>query len=96
MGHRETEGMDVNSGDREVRGSSRPLGISLQGSPCDRRGCWDVHNYSDLERTWDYGDWHHAAMGVDVITDHGPTSVMWTDTFHSYGVELPLSPSQTV
>ena len=28
---------------------------------------WDVHNFSDEPNTWDYGDWHHAVMGVEVF-----------------------------
>lgn len=49
---------------------------------------WDVHNFADEPRTWDYGDWHHAVMGVDLITDGGPSCVQWTDTFFPYGVEV--------
>src|SRR5262249_7024246 len=26
---------------------------------------WDVHNFADEPARWDYGDWHHAVMGVD-------------------------------
>jgi hypothetical protein len=49
---------------------------------------WDVRNFADEPRTWDYGDWHHAVMGVDLLTDGGPSSVLWTDTFFPYGVEV--------
>jgi hypothetical protein len=49
---------------------------------------WDVHSDAYGPRTWDYGDWHHAVMGVDLLTDGGPSSVLWTDTFFSYGVEV--------
>ncbi|MBO0823760.1 MAG: hypothetical protein J2P27_07850 [Actinobacteria bacterium] len=49
---------------------------------------WDVHNFADEPRAWDYGDWHHAVMGVDLITDGGPSCVLWTDTFFPYGVEV--------
>ena len=24
---------------------------------------WDVHNFTDEARDWDYGDWHHAVTG---------------------------------
>jgi hypothetical protein len=37
---------------------------------------------------WDYGDWHHAVMGVQLGTDQGPVTVTWTDTFYPYGVEV--------
>jgi hypothetical protein len=39
-------------------------------------------------RDWDFGDWHHAVMGVEMETDSGPLSVLWTNTFDSYGVEV--------
>ena len=48
---------------------------------------WDVYNYSDEPRSWDFGDWHHAVMGVELLTDQGPVTVIWTDTFFPYGVE---------
>lgn len=37
---------------------------------------------------WDHGDWHHAVMGVGLTTRTGPASVLWTSTFHEYGVEV--------
>lgn len=41
---------------------------------------------SDAE--WDFGDWHHAVMGVQLTTDAGPVTVIWTATFFPYGVEV--------
>jgi hypothetical protein len=55
-------------------------------------GYWDVHNFADEPATWDYGDWHHAVMGVDLLTDAGPSCVLWTDTFFPYGVEMFPTP----
>jgi hypothetical protein len=49
---------------------------------------WDVHNYGAEPRIWDYGDWQHAVMGVDLLTYAGRWSVLWTDTFYPYGVEV--------
>jgi hypothetical protein len=49
---------------------------------------WDVYNYSGEPRTWDYGDWHHAVIGVELTTKSGPLSVLWTNTFYPYGVEV--------
>lgn len=49
---------------------------------------WDIHNFSDELREWDYGDWHHAVMGVELKTSAGPVAVVWTNTFYLYGVEL--------
>ena len=37
---------------------------------------------------WDFDDWHHAAMGVELGTDRGPGTVTWTDTSYAYGVEV--------
>lgn len=56
---------------------------------------WDVHNFGDTSREWDYGDWHHAVMGVQLKTHTGPVSVLWTNTFHSYGVEVFSEPITT-
>lgn len=49
---------------------------------------WDVHSLSEEPRSWDYGDWHHAVMGVELATDAGKVTVLWTDTFFAYGVEV--------
>ncbi|MBF0688134.1 MAG: hypothetical protein IR158_10295 [Cellulomonas sp.] len=49
---------------------------------------WDIHNFSDEPREWDYGDWHHAVLGVDLTTSSGPVAVTWTNTFDTYGVEV--------
>ena len=53
---------------------------------------WDVHNFSDEPRQWDHGTWHHAVMGVGLRTTSGPVSVMWTNTFFPYGVEVFYGP----
>lgn len=49
---------------------------------------WDVHHFGGEPRTWDYGDWHHAVMGVEILTDLGPSCVLWTSAFEPYGVEV--------
>ena len=49
---------------------------------------WDVHNFTSEPVRWDYGNWHHAVMGVELITDLGPVTVTWTSTFFAYGVEV--------
>ena len=49
---------------------------------------WDIHNFSSEPARWDYGDWHHAVMGVQLSTDVGPVTATWTNTFHPYGVEV--------
>jgi hypothetical protein len=55
-------------------------------------GYSDVHNFADELATLDCGDWHHAVMGVDLLTDAGPSCVLWTDTFYAYGVEIFPTP----
>jgi hypothetical protein len=49
---------------------------------------WDIHNFGPEPAEWDYGDWHHAVMGVQLRTDAGPVTVTWTATFYPYGVEV--------
>lgn len=49
---------------------------------------WDIHNFGPEPTRWDYGDWHHAVMGVQLTTDLGPVTVTWTATFDPYGVEV--------
>ena len=49
---------------------------------------WDIHNFGPEPAQWDYGDWHHAVMGVGLGTDRGPVAVTWTNTFHTYGVDV--------
>ncbi|MEV8374114.1 hypothetical protein AB0P21_15335 [Kribbella sp. NPDC056861] len=54
--------------------------------------------YSDLPaeppwaRGWDFGDWHHAVMGVNLVLESGPASITWTDTFEPYGLEVFRAP----
>lgn len=49
---------------------------------------WDVHNFSDEPRVWDYGVWHHAVMGVELETERYPFTITWTNRFYPYGVEV--------
>lgn len=49
---------------------------------------WDVHNFSPEPAIWDWGDWHHAVMGLQLDTNSGPVTVTWTNTFYPYGVEV--------
>lgn len=60
---------------------------------------WDIHNWSDEPRVWDYDDWHHAVMGVELMTDAGPFTITWTNRFFPYGVEVfpdPISQHLTL
>jgi hypothetical protein len=53
---------------------------------------WDIRYFVGDPRIWDYGDWHHAVMGVELLTDRGPSCVLWTSTFYPYGVEVFHTP----
>jgi hypothetical protein len=53
---------------------------------------WDQDIFAEEPQRWDYDDWHHAVMGVDLLTDHGPMCVLWTSTFYPYGVEVFQTP----
>jgi hypothetical protein len=55
----------------------------------------DIHDCGQGPRGWDYGDWHHAVMGVELMLDAGPASIIWTSTFHPYGVEVFREPLAT-
>lgn len=64
----------------------------LVGRQIEQVMYYDIHNYGPEARAWDFGDWHHAVMGVEMETDRGPVSVLWTNTFDTYGVEVFDSP----
>ena len=52
----------------------------------------DVHAYGPEPREWDYGDWHHSVMGLELSLSDGPASVLWTNTFHPYGIDVMRQP----
>lgn len=58
---------------------------------------WDVAALGSEPRVWDHGDWHHAVLGVELVTDAGTRAITWDRTFGCYGVEvldrLPLTVS---
>ncbi|MFE5567403.1 hypothetical protein ACFQ68_20630 [Amycolatopsis japonica] len=72
----------------ELRGRFEASLSGLRGRRLLAVDYWDVHNFSSEPARWDYGDWHHAVMGVGLSTDAGPATITWTDTFYSYGVEV--------
>ncbi len=61
---------------------------ALRGRRLTAVDYWDVHNFDSEPAPWDYGDWHHAVMGVQLGTDLGPVTLTWTSTFYPYGVEV--------
>jgi hypothetical protein len=56
---------------------------------------WDVQEFSGQPRVWDYGDWHHAVAGLELVTDQGTTCVLWTSTFGDVGIEAFHEPITT-
>jgi hypothetical protein len=72
--------------DRRVRFEAKLSG--LEGRRLTAVDYWDLRNFGTETAQWDYGDWHHAVMGVGLGTDVGPVAVTWTSTFFSYGVEV--------
>jgi hypothetical protein len=65
---------------------------SLRGRRVLAVDYWDIRSSGSEPAEWDYGDWHHAVMGVGLTTDRGPVAVTWTSTFFPYGVEAFLEP----
>ncbi|ASW57441.1 hypothetical protein [Plantactinospora sp. KBS50] len=60
---------------------------SVRGRRVLSVGYWDLSGMG-TDAEWDFGDWHHAVMGVQLTTDAGPVTVTWTATFYPYGVEV--------
>lgn len=79
-------------GDAGSRSSFEETVRSLQGLRISSVDYWDIHNFESDPARWDYGDWHHAVMGVQLTTDDGPRTVTWTNRFHPYGVEVFSDP----
>ncbi|MEV4261960.1 hypothetical protein [Kribbella sp. NPDC049584] len=61
---------------------------ALEGLRIHAVDYWDIRNSGPGPARWDYGDWHHAVMGLQLSTDAGPVTVIWTNTFFPYGVEV--------
>lgn len=80
-------GSESGAGDHLRAGCERKL-TDLRGRCLTAVDYWDVHNYGPEAAHWDYGDWHHAVMGVQLSTDQGPATITWTDTFYPYGIEV--------
>lgn len=78
----------MSSSEPDARASFEAKVQSLVGRRILAVDYWDIHNFGSEPARWDFGDWHHAVMGVQFSTDGGPITVTWTNTFHPYGVEL--------
>jgi hypothetical protein len=82
----------VTDGVEDVRASFDARVETLRGRRVLGVDYRDIHNFGREPAEWDYGDWHHAVMGVQLTTDSGPVTVTWTATFYPYGVEAFLEP----
>lgn len=83
---------DPMSTERPTRAEYEAKATALVGRHLTEVRYWDIHNFGDEPRTWDYDDWHHAVMGVELFTDRGPFSAIWTSTFYPYGIEIFETP----
>lgn len=72
----EHEPMTSNGPDARARFEAKVL--NLVGRRVLAVDYWDIHNFSSETARWDYGDWHHAVMGVQLSTDAGAITVTWT------------------
>lgn len=54
---------------------------------------WHLHGFGNGPPEWDFGDWHHAEVEVELLTDAGPYTVTWTPTFDDYGIEILREPA---
>lgn len=80
--------MPVTSGESNARATFEAKVQSLVGRRILAVDYWDIHNFGTESARWDYGDWHHAVVGVQFSTDVGPVTLTWSNTFHPYGVEV--------
>lgn len=78
----------MTSSEPDARATFEAKVQSLVGRPILAVDYWDIHNVSSEPTAWDYDDWHHAVMGVELTTDEGQVTVTWTNTFYPYGVEV--------
>lgn len=87
-GSGEHDGVELASGVDSPRGRFEAKLSDLRGRRLTAVDYWDVHNFAPEPARWDYRDWHHAVMGVQLTTDRGPATVTWTSTYYPYGVEV--------
>lgn len=78
----------MTTSERDLRAAFEGKVRALEGLRIQAVDYWDTHNFGSEPARWDYGDWHHAVVGVQLSTDAGPFTVTWTNTFHPYGVEV--------
>ncbi|WP_322762138.1 hypothetical protein [Frankia sp. Cr2] len=65
---------------------------ALRGVSVEAVSYRGLHPSDGEQEPWDYGDWHHAVMGVELTTDARPFTIIWTNTFFCYGVEVFADP----
>jgi hypothetical protein len=82
------QGESMTSAEPDARARFEAKVQRLLGRRIQSVDYWDIHNFGSEPARWDYGEWHHAVMGVQLSTDADPVTVTWTNTFHPYGVEV--------
>ncbi|MUM15733.1 hypothetical protein FZI91_09855 [Mycobacterium sp. CBMA271] len=82
------------SHERSTRTAFEAKVEGLAGLRIEAVDYWDLQTEEPEPAQWDYGDWHHAVMGVQLTTDSGPRTITWTNAFHPHGVEVFNEPIQ--
>ncbi|MEV4249133.1 hypothetical protein AB0J63_37670 [Streptosporangium canum] len=61
----------------------------LVGRQIEKATYYGLHDYNEHIEDWDYGDWHHPVMGVELtMMDAGVYSAVWGSSFTHYGLEI--------
>jgi hypothetical protein len=65
----------------------------LVGRRIGKATYYGLHDYNERTEDWDYGDWHHPVMGVELtMMDAEVYSAVWGSSFTHYGLEIFPSP----
>lgn len=84
--------LSVTTSHADARATFEARVRSFQGRRVVSVDYWDVHNFGPEPAAWDYDDWHHAVVGVQLTTADGRVAVTWIDTFCPYGVDVCPEP----
>ena len=68
----------------EARASCEASVSSLRGRSVLAVDYWDIHSFGEGPAQWDYGDWHHAVMGVhgDIVIPEDRLRAAMIDAEH--------------
>jgi hypothetical protein len=75
--------------------SSDPFGVadSMRGRRISQVRYYGLYLLSETAADWDFGDWHHPLMGVELVLEpEDPYSVIWSSTFAQYDLGIFHSP----